>query len=56
MPLPEFVVDALGAHLAAFPASDDGLIFQADKGGLVRNTVQLRCHRCSLVACLVLDG
>ena len=38
VPLPGFVVEALGAHLAAFPAGDDGLIFQADKGGPVLRT------------------
>jgi len=33
VPVPQWVADALAAHLAAFPASEDGLIFQSDKGG-----------------------
>lgn len=35
VPIPAFVVDALAGHLAAFPVAEDGLIFQADKGGPV---------------------
>lgn len=38
VPVPEFVTDALAAHLAAFPAGEDGLIFQADKGGPILRT------------------
>lgn len=38
VPLPQAAVDALAAHLAAFPAGPDGLIFQAPSGGLMRRT------------------
>ena len=38
VPLPAFVTDALAAHLAAFPAGPDGLIFQSDKGGPILRT------------------
>jgi integrase len=38
VPVPAFAIDALAAHLAAFPAGPDGLIFQADKGGPVLRT------------------
>ncbi len=38
MPLPGFVVDELAAHLAAFPAGLEGLVFQADKGGPILRT------------------
>ena len=46
VPLPAFVVDALAAHLAAFPAGADGLIFQAEKGGpILRTTLDGRWKR-----------
>lgn len=38
VPLPAFVVDELAAHLAAFPAGPDGLVFQSDKGGPILRT------------------
>jgi len=38
VPVPQWVADALAAHLAAFPASEDGLIFQSDKGGPILRT------------------
>lgn len=38
VPIPQWVADALAAHLAAFPAGEDGLIFQADKGGPILRT------------------
>jgi integrase len=36
--LPQAVADALAAHLAAFPAGPDGLVFTAEGGGFVRRT------------------
>jgi integrase len=36
--LPNAVADALAAHLAAFPAGSDGLVFTAEGGGYVRRT------------------
>jgi integrase len=38
VPLPAFAAEALAAHLAAYPAGEDGLIFQSDKGGPVLRT------------------
>lgn len=38
VPVPKIVTDALAAHLAAFPAGEDGAIFQADKGGPILRT------------------
>lgn len=38
VPLPAFALDALAAHLAAYPAGADGLVFQADKGGPILRT------------------
>lgn len=38
VPVPAFAMDALAAHLAAFPASPEGLVFQADKGGPILRT------------------
>jgi integrase len=38
VPVPTFVSDALAAHLAAFPAGEDGLVFQSDKGGPILRT------------------
>lgn len=46
VPLPAFAVDALAAHLAAFPAGPDGLVFQAEKGGpMLRTTLNGRWRR-----------
>jgi integrase len=36
--LPQVVVDALAAHLAAFPVGPDGLVFTAEGGGIIRRT------------------
>lgn len=36
VPLPQVVVDALAAHIAAFPPGDDGLLFTAPAGGMIR--------------------
>ena len=48
IPLPQVVVDALAAHLAAFPAEPDGLVFtlagQADHPADVRTQVASRCR------------
>ncbi len=38
VPLPAFVVEALAAHLAAHPVGQDGLVFQAEKGGPILRT------------------
>lgn len=38
VPVPKLVTDALAAHLAAFPAGPDRLVFQADKGGPILRT------------------
>lgn len=38
VPVPKYVTDALAAHLSAFPAGEDGLIFQSDKGGPILRT------------------
>ncbi len=38
VPVPAFALDALAAHLAAFPPGEDGLVFQADKGGPILRT------------------
>lgn len=38
VPVPTFALEALSAHLAAFPPGDDGLVFQSDKGGPVLRT------------------
>lgn len=38
VPLPQVVVDALAAHLAAFPAGPDGLVFRLDGQPLTRQT------------------
>lgn len=46
VPAPRFAMDALAAHLAAFPAGEDGLIFQADKGRpILRTTLNGRWRR-----------
>lgn len=36
--LPAFIVDALAAHLAAFPPSDSGLVFTSPEGQMLRRT------------------
>jgi integrase len=38
VPLPQVVVDSLAAHMAAFPAGPDGLIFTTDKGRAILRT------------------
>jgi integrase len=38
IPLPQVVVDALAAHLAAFPAGPDGFVFTTDAGNPIRRT------------------
>lgn len=38
IPLPQVVADALAAHLAAFPAGEDGLIFTNEAGGPIRRS------------------
>lgn len=38
IPLPRVVVNALAAHLAAFPVGPDGLLFTTDDGKPVRRT------------------
>jgi hypothetical protein len=38
IPLPQVVVDALAAHLAAFPAGPDGLVFTTEAGGPLRRS------------------
>lgn len=38
IPLPQVVVDALAAHLAAYPAEPDGFVFTADDGLPIRRT------------------
>jgi integrase len=46
VPLPGFVVDALAQYLAKWPVGDDGLVFQADKGGpILRTTLNGRWVR-----------
>jgi len=46
VPVPGFVLDALAQHLATWPATDDGLLFQADKGGpILRTTLHGRWVR-----------
>lgn len=43
VPIPKFVADKLAAHLAAFPAGEDGIVFQGDRGGpLARSTLHAR--------------
>lgn len=36
VPLPPFVADALGAHLAEFPPGREGFVFSAPEGGILR--------------------
>lgn len=36
VPVPQFVIDALAAHLAEFGAGPDGLLFTNDEGGPIR--------------------
>jgi integrase len=38
VPLPQAVLDALAAHLAAYPAADDGLVFTNEYGRPIRRT------------------
>ncbi|MFW3171167.1 tyrosine-type recombinase/integrase [Geodermatophilus sp. CPCC 206100] len=38
IPLPQVVVDALAAHLAAFPAGAEGFLFTTDSGKPIRRT------------------
>ncbi len=38
VPVPTFALDAVAAHLAAYPPAEDGFIFQADKGGPILRT------------------
>lgn len=42
IPLPQVVVDALAAHLAAFPAGREGLVFTTDDGKPIRRTFSRR--------------
>ncbi len=38
VPLPQVVVDALAAHLAAYPAAPDGFVFTTPAGEPIRRT------------------
>jgi len=38
LPVPAYVVEALAEHLVRFPATAEGLVFQADKGGPILRT------------------
>jgi integrase len=50
VPLPDLVLDALSAHMAAYPVGPDGLIFTNDDGVAVRRTRFSEVWRPAVVA------
>lgn len=49
IPLPQVVVDALAAHLAAFPAGEHGLIFTSPRGGVPNRDDMARAFKAAAI-------
>jgi len=50
VPVPEFVIDSLAAHLAAYPAGPSGLVFTGERGQPVARAWLHRAWRQAIVA------
>jgi integrase len=56
IPLPRIAIEALAAHLAAFPAGRDGFVFTNDLGGPIRRTAFSTIWRPAVVSAGAPDG